>query len=404
MRIAVFSDNFYPELSGISDSIITTAKELARRGHLIHFYAPRYGKRDYAVTRLPHNEPQEKQNIEVSRFASLPYPTGTMQSRAVLPTALRWLIVRKFKPDIAHIHLPFGTGIEGMLSAKILRIPLVGTNHTPISEFIRYSPIRTKWFEKFVVRFNACFYNQCNFVSSPSNAILNEMRAYGFKRPSYAVPNPVDTSAFKPLGRKKILKKKFGFSSFTVLYAGRLAEEKNIELILHAAQALKEKIPVMDIAIVGRGSYERKLRLLASSLNIAERVHFTGFVDLHTLPLIYNASDVFVMPSTAETQSIAMMNAMACGLPVIALKAWGLKEYVPPETGTLIEPGDVYALPRELERLYANPRRRTEFGRKGRAFVENFSPPKIASQWENIYYEEIAKYNARKHRGLLRIV
>ena len=99
MRIAIFSDNFYPELSGISDSIITTARELARRGHVIRFFAPRYAPRDYRAVNLPPEEPALHERIGISRFASLPYGGPSGQARIVVPAGFRALRVREFAPE-----------------------------------------------------------------------------------------------------------------------------------------------------------------------------------------------------------------------------------------------------------------------------------------------------------------
>src|SRR3989344_6465229 len=145
MRIAFFSDNFYPELSGISDSIITTATELGRRGHQIRFFAPRYSTRNYSLLGLAAKEPSLGPNVSFCRFFSLPFPTGTGQGRLVVPSGWRTWAIKSFSPDILHSHLPFGVGLEGLIASKILHKPLVGTNHTPTSEFIHYSPWQPKW-------------------------------------------------------------------------------------------------------------------------------------------------------------------------------------------------------------------------------------------------------------------
>ena len=89
MRIAIFSDNFYPELSGISDSVISLARTLAARGHTIHFYVPYYAKKDYAVLKVPFRELDLGPNTEIHRLFSIPFPMGTEQGRAVVPLRMR---------------------------------------------------------------------------------------------------------------------------------------------------------------------------------------------------------------------------------------------------------------------------------------------------------------------------
>ena len=245
MRIAFFSDNFYPELSGISDSILTTAKELAKRGHEIRFFAPTYSQKNYELLNIPRNEPNWDPHISVSRFFSFPFPTGTNQGRLVAPIGLRTFSIRKFSPDIIHAHLPFGVGLEGLFAARMLGKPFIGTNHTPTSEFIHYSPIQTAWLEKASIAYTTWFYNKCFFVSSPAQAIIDEMRTYGFSRPGLPMSNPLHLSTFKPLlEQKSSLKKEYGFPNFTLLYAGRVAAEKRVDMLLKVVGALKEKVAI----------------------------------------------------------------------------------------------------------------------------------------------------------------
>lgn len=399
MRIAVFSDNFYPELSGISDSIITTAKELAARGHFIHFYVPSHPPKDFRLLGLPESEIYLGKNIEITRLTSLPYRTGSGQGRALVLTGLRWLAVKKFNPDVIHAHLPFGAGIEGLIAAKVLHKPFVGTNHTPMQEFVRYSPIKFRHLDKLLLDYTVWFYNQCDFMSSPAHAVVDEMTANGFKQPFTVISNPINVTGFRPAqpAEKKLLKKKYNFSDFTVLYAGRLATEKRIDLMIYAVKKLVKKIPDINYVIVGRGPEEIHLKQLAAELGVSKNVKIMGFMkDQKEFAEIYNATDVFTILSTAESQSIVAMQAMACGIPVIASKIWGLGEYVNNENGISIERGDEATLPDHILRLFENPSLRKEIGEKGEKSVKNFSPERIAKTWENIYSEAIQQY-AKSH-------
>jgi len=395
MRIAIFSDNFYPELSGISDSIIATGKELAARGHTLHFFAPSHPPRNFGLLGLPEKEIDLGPNVKITRLWSTDYRTGSGQGRALIPTGFRWLAVRKFSPDIVHAHLPFGAGIEGLLAAKILKKPFVGTNHTPMTEFVRYSPVKIRRLDEWILKYTVWFYNHCNFMSSPARAVVDEMIVNGFKRPYRVVSNPIDTKIFYPCteAKKRALKKKFRFSSRTILYNGRLATEKRIDLVIYAVKKLVESIPDLMYVIVGRGLDEARLKKLAADLGIAEHVKILGFIkERDELAEVYNASDVFAILSTAESQSIVAMQAMACGLPVVASNTWGLGEYVTPATGISIDRGDEESLPERLGDLFGNPALMRELGVNGRTHVQKFSPESIAEEWEEIYENTIKNY------------
>ena len=137
MKIAIFSDNFYPELSGISDSIIASGQALARRGHEIIYFAPRYSAADYALVNRQDNDSSFGENIFVHRFSSFPFPAPTKQGRLVIPTLWRWLNLKKYHFDVIHTQDFFGVGLEALMASKMLKIPMVGTSHTPYNRIYR---------------------------------------------------------------------------------------------------------------------------------------------------------------------------------------------------------------------------------------------------------------------------
>lgn len=399
MKIAIFSDNFYPELSGISDSLVEQAGELSRLGHEIDFFVPRYGKKDFTISHLPYREAEIGEGVSIHRLFALPFPTPTKQGRMIVPTFLRWIPLRKRHPDIIHTHLFFGAGFEGLLASFFLHKPLVGTSHTPLTEFLRYSPIQAKFLQKFALRFVSWYYNRCDFVTAPSQGILDEMRASGFHKRSRVISNPIDLDHFFPASadEQKHLKKEFGLDSFVILYTGRLAPEKHIDDIIRAIAILKEKIPEICLAITGHGEGEVSLRMLAKKLGIEDQVKFFGTVSAEDHTRIYRAADIFAIMSTAETQSLSMMKAMATGIPPIGARARGLAEYIHDnENGFLVEPGDYQALTDTILFLYEHPEERKRLGEGGRAFVKQFSREKIAEEWQELYTKVLTTFNQTK--------
>lgn len=387
MRIAMFSDNFYPELSGISDSIMTTGRELARRGHEVAYYAPRYSRDAFKTMHLPDVDTIGP-GTSIHRLPSFRFTAGTGHTQAAIPVLTSLPSLRRFDPDVIHFHHIFGAGMEAVFASRILHKPLVETNHTPILEFFQYSPIKTDWFRQFLVHYDAWFYNRADFVSSPTRLIFDNMKYTDPATPHRAVSNPIDADAFRPAAG--MAKKEH---PFTVLYAGRIAEEKKIDVVMRAVARARKEIPDIRMIIVGRGAYEKQLHELAASLGISSVVEFAGFVPSEHLPSYYAESDVFAIMSTAETQSIVAMQAFACGIPVIAADAWGFKEYIVPKAGFLIKPGDVDAVAEKLLYLYEHPAVRSAMGMEGRTHVEQFSITNIATSWEQIYRDVIARYN-----------
>ncbi len=391
MKIAIFSDNFYPEMSGISDSIISLAKELAARGHKIVFYVPRYSRRDFLVSKLPFRELNLGENIEIFRLFSLPYRAApTKQGRLVLPILSSYRHIRQFDPDIIYTQLFFGAGLEALFLSRLLKKPLVGTNHTPLLEFLKYAPVRWKWLGKAGMKYVNWYYRHCVFTSTPCRALLSEMETFGFRAKSSVLSNPLELSDFSPvefLEEKIRLKKKFGLSTHTILYTGRLAQEKNVDVVLRAMAFVKRDIPDISFAITGHGSAEASLRQLAEELGLAKQVHFFGYLKREEFADIYRASDIFTVMSAAETQCLSMMHAFASGIPAIAADAYGLPEYVPENAGFVVLPGDARELAEKILFLLSHAEESKRLGENGKRFVRTFSASAVASEWERIFRE-----------------
>jgi len=395
MKIAIFSDSFYPELSGISDSIITLAKELVKSGNQINFYVPYYSAKNYQRAKLFKQELDLGENIKINRLFSFPYRSGTGQARLTVPCPRHWLSIRNFSPDIIHTQLFFGVGLDALISAKINNIPIVGTNHTAITEFVRYSPIKAEWFKKLSMKYAVWYYNHCDYVTAPSQSVFDEMNKYGFNRSHRVVSNPVNLDIFSQLllNKKQEIKKEFGLSDATLVCAGRLAPEKNVDVIIQALVLVKKRFPNVMLILAGHGNAADKLKNLAKTLNLEQSIKFLGTVDQLTLAKLYQASEIFVISSTSETQSMSLIQAMASGLPAVGVKARALPEYINDHNGFLVEPNDYRAFAEKLIMLLENSILRKKLGQDASAFVQKFSTFNIAKEWERIYNNVISMKN-----------
>jgi 1,2-diacylglycerol 3-alpha-glucosyltransferase len=392
MRIAIFSDNFYPELSGISDSIISLSKEMVKRGHEIHFFAPRYSKKDYGKSKFAHGEIDLGPHVGVTRFASLFFGAGSGQGRLVIPTGLRYRSVAAFNPDIIHTQTFFGVGIEGLLASRFLKKPLVGTNHTAIKSFLIYNPVKSDWTDNLIVRYVNWYYEQCMTVTAPSRSVFHEMEESGFHKKGIPLSNPIETTIFKPLANREAARKKLGIGNAAIIHAGRLAKERSIDVMIRALPFVKKSIPNAELVFSGRGADEKEFRKLAADLGVADSVKFLGFVDQKELVNVMNAGSVFAITSTSDTQSLVTMQAMACGIPVVGVNARALPEYITKATGFIVEPGDHVSLANRLIMILNDKELQKNLGAGGRKEALLYSPAKIAARWEGIYQEAIDRY------------
>ena len=404
MKIAIFSDNFYPELSGITDSIILLGQQLAKNGHKVVFVVPKYSKKDYQKIGLKKEEPELGENISIKRLFSIKYfHSPTKQGRIVIPTGKGIKLMKEFAPDIIHTNTPFGTGREAWQAAKILNIPIVGTSHTPHSEFMKYGlsgPINTKWVQEKILRNFASYYNNCSFVSAPCNSLFEEMIKYGFNKPHEKLSNPIYLKDFYPVSSQKEkndLKKVFNFSRKTIVYTGRLAEEKKVDVIIRAFKIVSERIPDTNLAIAGHGEAQSGLKKISEELLISKKVDFLGYVENKKMPLLYKASDLFVIMSVAESQSLSLMQAMSSGIPSIGANARALPEYINKESGVIVEPGDTKKLAEEMIKILSDDNLAEKLGQGGIDTSKICDPQRISEEWEKIYNEAIINYRAKRN-------
>jgi 1,2-diacylglycerol 3-alpha-glucosyltransferase len=395
MRIAIFSDNFYPEISGISDSIIRLAVELAKFNHQACFFAPKYSRENYRFVKQPATELKLGNNIKIKRFCSLPFPSPTKQARLVLPSFWRWLSVKNFKPDIIHSQLFFGVGLEGLAAAKFLRCPIIGTNHTRIKEFFKTGILNQRWLENIFARYMNWYYNRCDYVTAPARSFLDEMIKGGITAPSRAISNPVDMDVFNNLDRigLEAVRKKYNLSKPAVVYAGRLAYEKSIDVLIRAIKIVKQNFPEVNLALAGQGQAEESLRKLTAELGLEDNVKFLGTLNHHDLAELYRSADVFAIASTSEVQSMTIIQAMACGLPAVGVNSNSIPELIQPETGLLFKPGDSQDLAEKIIMLMSDLTLRKKLSQGAINFAPKFSAVSIAKEWIKLYKEVIKEYN-----------
>jgi glycosyltransferase involved in cell wall biosynthesis len=383
MRIAMFTDYFFPELGGIQDSIAITSLALAERGHHIDIHAPRYSARDYRLVGAPIAERDLGCNVRVSRHLSLPFPSSTRQSRVALPSPIAALARRRARPDVIHAHSFFGIGLAALWLGARLKIPVIGTNHTTVAGFAPHIPISARRAAAYVL----WFYNRCGMLTAPSRSVFDELGPAMLTPPRLVISNPIDTEMFSPgpEADRDAEKARFGLSGATITYAGRLGPEKNIAVLLRALAALRERGIDAELALAGHGSEEPVLRALAGTLGIAPRVRFFGTLAPRDLARLLRISDIFAIMSTSETQSMVLLQAMASGVPVVAAQTRALPEFVGPDRGILVEPRDSAQLARVFEDLLGTPERRRDMGRAGRRFAERHGVAPVTDAWEALY-------------------
>jgi len=341
MRIGLFSDAYLPEISGVTTTVSWLKEELERLGHEVYVYAPGYkGHRetDDHIIRFP-----------AGRFAF------HKASRVALPLSIE--ASRSFgRLDILHSHTPFSLGLAAIGAASRHGLPHVHTYHTHLVEDRRYLPRPLRPRERETERLVAAFCNRCTAVTAPSTPIKDELLRYGVTRPIHVFPFGVKLALFRkePVWSPRAA---LGIAADAplYLYVGRLAMEKNLRFLLGAFKRIHEDDRHAVLVFAGDGPKRADLEALAESLGLKEAVRFAGFLAHPQLVDLYKAADLFLFTSKTETQGLVLVEAMAGGIPAVAIGALGVLDVVQHNINGLLAPEDEAGFARAALELMADP-------------------------------------------------
>lgn len=326
LRIALFTEIYRPAMNGVVASVETLAAALESRGHSIFCVAPKMAGEDRderSVLRIPS--------------LPLPLPAGTPY-RLTLPVMSRRNVKGLIADlDVIHAHSPFVTGWMAQRYARRFGIPLIYTYHTQLEEYAHYVPFEPNATRYAATRLTRTFANHADAVVAPTPAMALRLRELGVRSRIEILPSGIDVALFGSGRRRNELRERLGArdDDTLLLYVGRLAREKNVELLLRAMATAREGR--LRLAIVGDGPHRSCLVALAAELGVADVTRFAGAMPRANLPDTYASADAFVMPSTTETQGLVQAEALAAGLPVIAADAPQNRDVVG-ECGDLVEP------------------------------------------------------------------
>lgn len=370
MRIALISDTFLPQVNGVANVVASSATELTRRGHEVRVLTVSQGSRAYL-------EQVSGGQYEIHKLSSIPF-WSYPDLRFTLPIGSAKRSLKGWKPEIIHVHTPFGAGYEAKRLAKAYQVPLIGTHHTFFDQYLRYVHIRSQRAAQLSWRYIVRYYGRCNLVLSPSESLLEELKAHGLVAPSQVLGNPVDTERFQPpqtqLGQKRLL------------YMGRLSYEKNLTTLLDAFALIRQQDPEVTLKIVGDGPERLGLRAHANRLKIGQAVTFCGMLQDEELVKSLHEADLFLTASLTENMPLSVLEAMASGLPVIAPAAKGLPGIVHDSVnGFLVAPNDPSEMAAATLKLLSEPARIKKYSQQARQTALSFSTQQVGERLEAAY-------------------
>ncbi|MBU8915827.1 glycosyltransferase family 1 protein [Bacillus sp. FJAT-29953] len=367
MKIAIFTDTFYPDINGVAQTLKRLTNYLAEQKITFKVFAPT-------------STVEEDQSCPIHRFKSLPfflYP----ECRLAVPNLFEIKsTIQDFSPDLIHVATPFSIGLCGVYLAKKLNIPLVGSYHTNFDRYLQYYGM--PYLSKITWKYMHWFHRPCEKLFVPSIDTYQQLKQQGFTNLEI-FPRGVDCKLFHPhydTAEVKSLYKSEG--KFLLTYVGRLAPEKDLETLLAVAKSipaeLNEKIQWL---IIGDGPLREKLEAQAPN-----NVIFTGYLNGENLAQAYSASDLFVFPSSTETFGNVVLEALASGIPVIGANSGGVKNIIKSgEIGILCPPGNVEEFTKAIIHLIDNIPLRKQMGIACRNYA-------LTQSWNRIFEDLIWQY------------
>lgn len=385
MRVLMVSDVYFPRVNGVSTSIETFRAGLAEQGVEIRLVVPRYGG--------------EVDVPGVVRVDGRRVPADP-EDRIVGWRAMHRAVAEAAEAcDLIHIQTPFVAHYAGLAAARELELPVLATYHTLFEEYLHhYVPIAPKRWLRATARHLSR--RQCNALDGvvvPSTAMRDRLAEYGVSAPMHVLPTGIPVSRFSG-GDGAAFRERHGIAQErpVALFVGRVAHEKNIGFLIDAVAAARSSTPDMLLLVTGEGPAGDSLRAAVAARGLAGNVQFLGYLDRRSeLPDCYAAADVFAFASRTETQGLVLLEAMAAGLPVIALSAMGTTDILGAGKGCIVPPDDPVAFGHMLAHFFNHRpvwgHLRREAGEYAREWSDAAMAERMASLYRSVRRERLAR-------------
>jgi 1,2-diacylglycerol 3-alpha-glucosyltransferase len=381
LHIAFFTNTYLPIVSGVVRSVESFREALTKQGHNVFIFAQ-------------SNDEYEDKDPFIFRYPSFPLPIQTDVPAIIPVSPFVEQLLHFLKPDVIHTHHPFLLGQTAARRAEEFSVPLVFTFHTQYTEYTHYFPLPQDIIQEFlkgaVQNWLKEFMQRCQHIVIPSESMKEILvNRYGLRDMFTVIPTGIKLEPYR-LADGKALRTREGWQDDKVLVStGRLATEKNWPTLLQAARKVHRDHPDMRLVIIGDGPEKSELQELAAELGIAERVTFTGELLFADIPAYLKAADLFMFASVTETQGLVTMEAMAAGLPVVAVDASGTRDIVEDGKHGFLVPDDPDALADSVNRLLASPEKMKKFQRNALKKAKTFDMENCAKQLIKVYEQAI---------------
>lgn len=345
LRIAMFTDSYLPARDGVVNSILLTKSQLERLGHEVIVFAP---------------EPWDgNRETGVYYFRAVNYKKYPGYSIPMFPTN-KCEILRELDVDVIHTHGLLFMGVRSMFAARTLGKPVVVSFHTMVTDAAKYYariPIPDWMTTRLFWIYLRELLERADAVVAPTLAIKNELLTYAPDMNRIdVIPTGVDCARFCPEIDGSAIRHRYGLDGEKVLlHVGRIAWEKNLDLVIDGFVSLAKEDPRVRLLIVGEGPAKKHYQQLVADKGITDKTTFTGFIPDEELPQVYAACDAFTIASKFETQGLVALEAMATGKPVAGINFRAIAEIIRPGVNGFLFEDDPASCAHAMKDALNNP-------------------------------------------------
>ena len=386
MKIVISTDIFYPMINGVAVFSRNLAAGLQKRGHNVmvitasldgEYKIEKDEEFGFTIVRLKSfkmhaypdqiNKVPEAKDFLGVKLPRLYYKNGLHVAYNCYPTIKK--VLDEFQPDIIHDQTPGPVALAVFRYAKKRDIPLVSTDHAypdNLTQQIKLPHIAKKPLNSMMNKYFISFLKRSEYATMPTEQAVADLipnKRKPFKVPVEALSNGIDLSRFAKGRANKEIYAEYGIPKDKpiVLYVGRVDPEKSLDILMSAFIKAHKQVPDAHLVVVGDGTARPKLEAQIAKAGLEKQAHFLGRVVGNNLPQLYRTGTVFAITSKTETQSIVLMEAMASGLPCVAVDAGAIHELVKDgKNGYLCQPDDVDAVAKSLIKILSDSERQAK--------------------------------------------
>ncbi|MBX3036611.1 MAG: glycosyltransferase [Anaerolineales bacterium] len=380
LRIGLFTDTYAPQVNGVSISLQLISEGLKNRGHQVTIFAPKFpGYKD--------DQPN------VMRLPSLKYLNNPPIYVAVLGTPRStWSLTRKHF-DVLHAHSPLSVGLLAYLTASTKRLPLIYTYHTSITDYTHYLKFigGTRLIKYGAGWFSSTTTNLGDQIVVPSPKFYRLLMQQKVRKPIHIIPNGIDLSSFQRAKKPGSLRNRLNVSADApiLLTVGRMDPEKRLDFIVDAFVKISKQIPNTQLVFAGDGSARKKLEEKVNALDVKNNIHFLGMVNRNDLPDVFHDATLFLSASTTEVHPISVIEAIASGLPLVAVNDEAFEGMIENDMNGYLTPLDVDVYAETIIKLLQDNKKIESFGKHSAHLSEKYSIEGQVKALEKLYTEAI---------------